>query len=108
MDQFGEVASVRGSGWILADLPEFATRSRAEHYTSQLRYPAVAKYRKGANMKSRLVHLNSLVSLVFLAMPAGPVAHAQSARIASYTITDLGTLGGANSFAYSMNHSGIV
>jgi len=58
-------------------------------------------------MKSRFVTA-SLGILVLAAMPAGFVAQAQSRPPASYTVIDLGTLGGANSFSYSINNSGMV
>jgi uncharacterized membrane protein len=58
-------------------------------------------------MKSRLLR-TSLGLLAVLPMRAGFVAHAQGRQPASYTVTDLRTLGGANSFAYSINSSGIV
>jgi probable HAF family extracellular repeat protein len=50
----------------------------------------------------------SLGLLAFLGMPAGPVVQAQGPKPARYTVTDIGTLGGANSFAYSNNNSGMV
>jgi probable HAF family extracellular repeat protein len=46
--------------------------------------------------------------LAVLAMPAGIVARAQGPKPARYTVTDLGTLGGTNSFAYSINNLGMV
>jgi probable HAF family extracellular repeat protein len=58
-------------------------------------------------MKSRSVYA-PLGLLVVLAMPAGSIARAQGPKPATYKITDLGTLGGANSFAYSINDSGMV
>jgi uncharacterized membrane protein len=46
--------------------------------------------------------------LALLAMPAGQLLHAQASKPARYTVTDIGTLGGANSFSYSMTDSGTV
>lgn len=57
-------------------------------------------------MKSRLVF--APLGLLVLAMPAGFIAEAQLPMPARYTVTDLGTLGGANSFPYSINNSGMV
>jgi probable HAF family extracellular repeat protein len=57
-------------------------------------------------MKSVLSNL-SLSLLFLLALPAA-VAQAQTSKPALYRVTDLGTLGGANSFAYSINDSGTV
>lgn len=45
--------------------------------------------------------------LILLTIPAALV-RAQGPKPARYTITDIGTLGGANSFAYSINDSGMV
>lgn len=45
--------------------------------------------------------------LILLAIPAALV-RAQGPKPARYTITDIGTLGGANSFAYSISDSGMV
>jgi len=56
-------------------------------------------------MKSTLV-CTSFGLLALLAMPAGPVVQAQTT--ARYTVTDVGTLGGANSFAYAINNSGMI
>jgi len=58
-------------------------------------------------MKSRVI-FTLLGLLVVLAMPAGSIAQAKGPMPASYTVTDIGTLGGANSFAYSINESGMV
>jgi uncharacterized membrane protein len=41
-------------------------------------------------------------------LPAILVANAQQPLPAQYTVTDLGTLGGANSFAYSINEIGMI
>jgi uncharacterized membrane protein len=57
-------------------------------------------------MKS--IFLRACLGLLILrAMPAGLV-QAQRSKPARYTVTDIGTLGGANSFAYSINDSGMV
>jgi len=58
-------------------------------------------------MKPRLIFA-PLGLLVVLAVPAGSIAQAKGPMPAHYTVTDLGTLGGANSFAYSINDSGMV
>jgi probable HAF family extracellular repeat protein len=58
-------------------------------------------------MKPRLIFA-PLGLLAVLAMPAGSIARAQGPKPATYKVTDLGTLGGANSFAYSINNSGMV
>lgn len=58
-------------------------------------------------MKSRFVSV-PLSLLVVAAMPAGFVAQAQGRPPARYTVIDLDTLGGANSFAYSSNNNGMV
>lgn len=56
-------------------------------------------------MKSRLIFaLRGWLAL----LPAILVANAQQPTPAQYTITDLGTLGGANSFSYSINETGMV
>jgi len=57
-------------------------------------------------MKSRLFF--APLGLLILAVPTGFVAHAQRPVPAQYTVTDLGTLGGANSFSYAINNSGMV
>jgi uncharacterized membrane protein len=51
-------------------------------------------------MKTTLLTLSLLAVL--------PAAHAQGLKTATFTVTDLGTLGGANSFSYSINSSGII
>ena len=58
-------------------------------------------------MKPRLIFA-LLGLLVVLAVPAGSIGRAQGPKPATYKVTDLGTLGGANSFAYSINDSGMV
>ena len=58
-------------------------------------------------MKSKLFRTSPGL-LLLLAMPAGLIAQAQGPKPASYTIIDVGTLGGRNSFAYSNNHAGFV
>jgi len=57
-------------------------------------------------MKSTLVHA-SFGLLILLAMPAGLV-QAQAPKTARYSVTDIGALGGANSFSYSITDSGMV
>jgi len=59
-------------------------------------------------MKDRLQFLTRLGLLGLLAMSAGLVAQAQNPKTARYTVTDIGTLGGTNSFAYAINISGMV
>jgi len=59
-------------------------------------------------MKSRLLRSISLCLLILPAMLGGPAAQAQGHKPARYTVTDIGTLGGANSFAYAINDSGVV
>lgn len=58
-------------------------------------------------MKSRLT-FTPLSLLVALAMPAGSIAQGKEPMPARYTVTDVGTLGGTNSFAYAINNSGMV
>src|SRR5215472_6247474 len=57
-------------------------------------------------MKSRLVF--APLGLLVLAIPTGITAQAQLPTPASYTVTDLGTLGGVNSFPYANNNQGMV
>jgi uncharacterized membrane protein len=57
-------------------------------------------------MKSIFVR-TCLGLLILLAMPAG-LAQAQGPKAALYTVTDIGTLGGANSFSYSISDPGTV
>jgi len=58
-------------------------------------------------MKSRLI-FTPVSLLVVAAMSAASIAQANGPKSATYTVTDIGTLGGANSFAYSINESGMV
>src|SRR5689334_25269426 len=58
-------------------------------------------------MSCKLLY-TTLGLLGVLAMPPGPTLQAQGPKPARYTVTDLGTLGGANSFAYSNNNVGMV
>src|ERR1051325_11393447 len=60
-----------------------------------------------ANMKSTLVRISLGLSLL-LCMPVGRFAQGKKNDSARYTVTDIGTLGGANSFAYALNGSGSV
>ena len=55
-------------------------------------------------MKSTFVRA-PLSLLILLAAPAGLV-QAQGPKPARYTVTDIGTLGGTNSFAYSISDLG--
>ncbi len=65
------------------------------------------KHGKGESMKSRLI-VTTLGLLVAALMPVGSFAQANEAMPAHYNVIDIGTLGGANSFAYSINNSGMV
>jgi hypothetical protein len=57
----------------------------------------------------KLTSLSALLGLLaVLAMPVGQLLQAQASKPARYTVTDIGTLGGANSFSYSMTDSGTV
>src|ERR1041385_4883233 len=60
-----------------------------------------------ANMKSTLVRISLGLSLL-LCMAVGRFAQAKTNDSARYTVADIGTLGGSNSFAYAINSSGIV
>jgi len=58
-------------------------------------------------MKSRPFIASLLLGLIaILAIPAGMTAQAQGT--AQYSVTDLGTLGGAYSFGYGLNNAGVV
>jgi len=61
-------------------------------------------------MTNRLLQISWALGglLALVAVPAGTAAHAQDRTPAGYAVTDLGTLGGANSFAYSINRAGQV
>src|SRR5438874_694381 len=107
MAEFGGIASVQSSGWILSDLPEFATCSRAQRLTSQPQYRAVAEHRKGENMNHSSL-CASFGILVLLAPPAGLLAQPEGPKTARYTVTDIGTLGGTYSFPYAINNPGMV
>src|SRR4029077_3167263 len=108
MAQFGGAASRGSCRWLVAYLPEFASGSRKEHKSSEPRPHAVARYKKGENMKSRFVVFTSLGLLAVLTFPACRVVQAQGTKRAQYSVRDLGTLGGVNSFAYAINRSGMV
>ena len=41
-------------------------------------------------------------------MPSCPTTEAKVPTAARYTVTDIGTLGGTNSFAYAVNSSGML
>src|SRR5262249_42482329 len=63
--------------------------------------------KKGEEMK--FTSLSAPVGLLaVLAMPVGQLLQAQAPKPARYTVADIGTLGGANSFSYSMTDSGTV
>lgn len=59
-------------------------------------------------MRSRLLPVILLLGLALLTMQAELSAQVKATKPARYNVTDLGTLGGANSFAYSINDSGMV
>ena len=58
-------------------------------------------------MKFRLLRI-SLGLLALLTIPTALIVRAQGPKRARYTVTDLGTLGGTYSFAYTINSSGRV
>ncbi|MGO9515986.1 MAG: hypothetical protein ACLPND_02985 [Candidatus Korobacteraceae bacterium] len=58
-------------------------------------------------MKSRLGFITFLLNALAVLALAG-LAHAQAVRPHQYVVTDLGTLGGAYSYAYGLNNTGMV
>src|SRR5262249_39457051 len=62
------------------------------------------------NMKSilTLMFRISLGLLLLFGMPVARPAQAQKPTSARYTLRDIGTLGGSDSFAYAINSSGMV
>jgi probable HAF family extracellular repeat protein len=61
-----------------------------------------------SNMKSRLWFRMYVKTIVASAMVVSLNAYAQGPGPASYTVTDVGTLGGSYSYAYSNNAAGMV
>jgi probable HAF family extracellular repeat protein len=60
-------------------------------------------------MKSRLLLTTSLLGvLTLLAMPVALAAQEEKPKTSHYIVTDLGTFGGAYSYAYSINNKGVV
>ena len=58
-------------------------------------------------MRPTLLH-TLFATLVGLSVTAQPMMQAQGGKSARYTVIDVGTLGGSYSFAYAINHAGLV
>jgi probable HAF family extracellular repeat protein len=71
---------------------------------------ALAKYNKGEIMRFKILIAISLLLTGIVAIPVLQVGSAQGngPKPAQYSVTDLGTLGGSYSFAYAINHRGVV
>ena len=58
-------------------------------------------------MRPTLLH-TLFATLVGLSVTAQPMMQAQGGKSARYTVINVGTLGGSYSFAYAINHAGLV